>query len=125
MRAQERLRPRTIFFPALPEPRPHGPLNPELLVIEESFEDLERLVQFSREHEVVHGIDCDPASPMVLRFRPPEEVREPSGSRTHDPGDRSEAEPVTETRPARVVDPTIDESSRGVTQACRMGRGDP
>src|SRR2546430_6144514 len=102
MRAQERLRPRTIFFPALPEPRPHGPLNPELLVIEESFEDLERLDQFSREHEVVHRIDCDPAAPNVLCFPPPEEGREPFGSCPHDRGDRADAEPVTETPSPRV-----------------------
>src|SRR5207237_7960952 len=106
MRAQERLRPRTIFFPALPEPRPHGPLNPELLVIEESFENLERLVQFSREDEVVHGVDRDPASPMVLGFRPPENVREPFGSRPHDRGDRPDAEPIAEPPSARVVDPS-------------------
>src|SRR5207248_7245907 len=118
MRAQERLRPRTIFFPALPEPRPHGPLNPELLVIEESFEDLERLVQFSREHEVVHGIDCDPASPNVLGFRPPEEVREPFGSRPHDGGDRSDAGPVTEPPSARGVDPWNEAGPGGVGKNC-------
>src|SRR5437773_9874466 len=110
MRAQERLRPRTIFFPALPEPRPHGPLNPKLLVIEESFEDLERLVQFSREDEVMHGVDGDSASPMILRFRPPEDVREPFRSRPHDRGNRSDAEPVAETPSARVVDPSVEEA---------------
>src|SRR5205823_4786263 len=121
MRSQERLRPGAIFFPALPEPRPHGPLNPELLVIEESFEDIERLVQFSREYEIVDRVGCDPASPKVLGFRPPEEVREPFGSRPHDRGDRSDAEPVAETPSARVVDPSIEEAPGGVAQDFRIG----
>src|SRR5207247_159764 len=109
------------LFSSSPGATSHGPLNPELLVIEESFEDLERLVQFSREREVVHGIDCDPASPNVLGFRPPEEVREPFGSRPHDRGDRSDAEPVTETPSARVVDPSIEEAPGGVAQDFRIG----
>src|SRR2546430_1594263 len=91
MRAQERLRPRTIFFPALPEPRPHGPLNPELLVIEESFEDLERLVPFSPEHEVVPRSDRESPSPQPLGVRPPQAVREPLPSRPPDRRGRAEA----------------------------------
>src|SRR2546430_15387145 len=99
MRAQERLRPRTIFFPALPEPRPHGPLNPELLVIEESFEDLERLPPFSRGHGGGHGGDCDPASPKVLWFCPPEEVPPPLGPPPRDRGRRSRSHALSEMPP--------------------------
>src|SRR2546427_10686970 len=43
--AQKSLRPAAIFLPAFAQPGPHRPLHPELLIVQQFLEELERLVK--------------------------------------------------------------------------------
>src|SRR3990172_437349 len=93
---QERLRARPVALPALPEPRAHGALDPELLVVQERLEERERLVELLRVHEVPQGVQGDPSPPRVLRLRPRHQLAEPRGLRAHHLGDGPGAEAVAQ-----------------------------
>src|SRR5437879_5594404 len=69
VRAEKAFGPPRVSFPAFSKPRPHRPLHPELAVVQESFQELERLVQLAGEHEVVWAADRDAAAPRLRGFR--------------------------------------------------------
>src|SRR2546428_4073811 len=79
--AQKSLRPAAIFLPAFAQPGPHRPLHPELLIVQQFLEELERLVEFGPPDQTVERISRCASPPDVLRARPSKETSGPGGAR--------------------------------------------
>src|SRR5256712_2667891 len=74
--AQKSLRPAAIFLPAFAQPGPHRPLHPELLIVQQFLEELERLVEFARPDKTMERIRRCASPPDVLRASPSKEISE-------------------------------------------------
>src|SRR5438128_4517842 len=109
VRTQERLGPGSIDLPTLPEPRSDGTLHPELVVIQEFLQELERLVEFAPPDEPVEGVRRCASPPEVLRACPSNEVSKSRGLRIDHPGDRAGGQTVAQSPSRRLVDPVVRE----------------
>src|SRR2546428_7563449 len=72
--AQKSLRPAAIFLPAFAQPGPHRPLHPELLIVQQFLEELERLVELARPGRPMERNSRCASPPHGLLSRPPTEM---------------------------------------------------
>jgi hypothetical protein len=110
-----------VLLPALSEPGPYRPLDPELRVAHEPTEQPERTVELTLPNPVVKGVRGGATTPEVRGPRPSKELSEPSGPRRNHPSDRAGREAVRKGPSGRRVDPPVREPKRPVV--VRIGVG--
>src|SRR2546426_907231 len=110
------LRPSAIFLPAFAQPGPHRSLHPELLIVQQFLEELERLVEFARPDKLMERIRRCASPPDVLRARPSKEISKPGGLRVRHPRDRAGGERVTQGPSGCDVDPLLCEPPRVIVE---------
>src|SRR5207247_5098394 len=93
------------LLPALAQPRTDGALHPELVVVQEFLEELERFVEFRRSDESVERVRRCASSPDALRAGPSKDVSKPDGLLVHHPRDRAGGKTVAQSPTGRLVDP--------------------
>src|SRR3989454_8651629 len=109
---QKSLRPPAIFLPAFAQPGPHRPLHPELLIVQQLAEELERLVEFARPGKPMERIRRCAAPPDVLRPSPSKEISESRGLRENQPPDPAGSERGTPGPTGCRIDPSAPEPPR-------------
>src|SRR5947209_19420870 len=76
---QKSLRPPAIFLRAFAQPGPHRPLHPELLIVQQFLEELERLVDCARPDKPMERIRRCASPPDVLAASPYNDIPESRG----------------------------------------------